>query len=185
MTVTISKNICIFCKSEITGSKSREHIIPVWLLDELKIKQEVISPTHFSVENGIKAVSTRLHDLNNLVARVCADCNNGWMSHLEGQAKPMLIELIRNGKVVTDFNENERFILARWAFKTALTLNLGSNFYKNVPLVHYKTLYDEKERLPERVCIVAQQHYCNRPFYWMQGAWWHVFNKSLNESKLS
>lgn len=176
---------CIFCNGEITGSKSREHVIPEWLLDELKIKQEIISPTHFSVEKGIKTVSTRHHDLNNLIARVCADCNNGWMSVLEVQAKPMIIELIRNEKVVIDFNEQERFVIARWAFKTALTLNLGSNFHKNVPLDHYKELYNDKERLPERVYIVAQQHYCNRQFYWMQGAWWHVFRRSLNKSKLS
>lgn len=185
MAATNSKNICIFCSGEITGSKSREHIIPVWLLDELKIKQEIISPTHFSLEKGMKTVSTRHHDLNNLVARVCLDCNNGWMSILEAQAKPMLIELIRNEKVVIDFNEQERFIIARWAFKTALTLNLGSNFHKNVPLDHYKELYDNKHKLPERVYIVAQQHFCNRPFYWMQGSWWHILSKSLNKSKLS
>jgi len=171
-----SINPCVFCNIPIAGSRTKEHIMPVWLLKYLGIRKDKISPTHFNLDNGTKAITTRNHSLNSLVAPVCAKCNNYFLSHIEVSAKQIIIDLMECNNTIVDLNVDERFNLARWAFKTALTLNLGSNFIKNIPIEHYHYLYDNCTSLPDNVCVVAQQHHFNRPFYWVQGSNWIVHN---------
>ena len=119
-------NRCVFCDSELSNqNRSVEHIIPQWLLDELDIRKVRIEPSHMSIEKGL--VSKRKHTLENLKAgHVCRQCNNGWMSSLECEAQPVLIDLINTDRVTFDLSDQERFVLARWTLKTALTLNSGS-----------------------------------------------------------
>ena len=61
----------------------------------------------------IKLDSFRLKD-------VCETCNNGWMSKLEEDAKPIILDLIRNQRDLSNLNVEERGILAAWAGKTAV-----------------------------------------------------------------
>ncbi|MBB5157426.1 hypothetical protein [Saccharopolyspora phatthalungensis] len=51
---------------------------------------------------------------------VCASCNNGWMSRLEQDAKPLLIHLFRSHGRSIPLEEDAQLTLARWAFKTAV-----------------------------------------------------------------
>ena len=52
------------------------------------------------------------------VKHVCRDCNNGWMSELEGCAKPILTPLIFGAASVLD--GQDQITVACWAFKTAV-----------------------------------------------------------------
>lgn len=173
MTTNVLNN-CVFCNDNLTkDNKSKEHIIPQWLIEFLKLKKENIQPTHFS-SNGL-TVSTRFHTLDGLLAgRVCNLCNGEWMSNLEQEAIPIIKPLITGDMVVIDLNDIQRQILARWTAKTAYTLNSASNYFKNVPANHYNFIRENTNSLPPKVCVFGQQHHGMRPFYWMQSAIWHI-----------
>jgi len=159
---------CIFCQGTLERS-SDEHVLPQWLLGYLKIRGEDISPTHYSFQSGSTVVSTRRHKVDNLVeGRVCSKCNNGWMSSLESEAKPLLVPLMEAEKEVVALKPDERLKVARWAFKTALVLNSASNFHKNVPPAHFYHLYNTQESLPPSIAVIGQQHHGDSPFYWLQ-----------------
>jgi hypothetical protein len=177
---------CTFCRQPLSGASSREHILPQWLLDEFGIRDLDVSPTHFSSDGT--TISTRSHQLKNLVAGgVCRDCNSGWMSALENRARPLLRDLFENKTSVIDYSDSDRFIIARWATKTALTLNLGSNFHKNIPDAHYHFLFDDYSDLPSRTVVFAQNHNFTQDFYWLQGALWDVhdpYAESIEQSEI-
>lgn len=174
---------CVFCNGNLKGNGSNEHILPQWLLEEFCIRDTEISPTHFSTEGNV--ISTRHHQLKNLVAgRICRTCNSGWMSELESEAQEYIVALSLNRISVVDLSDKERFTLARWAFKTALTLNLATNYRKNIPLSHYKYLYEQKFSLPDCITVLAQNHHYNQDFYWIQSATWKIDDQTdtLNQN---
>lgn len=175
---------CLFCDQIISGKKSNEHIFPQWLLDSFEIKTTQISPAHFSF-NGDIVKSSRKHNLNNLLAGgICQQCNNGWMSTLKNSVKQNIIDLASDKKLIEDLDQKEKLLLAKWAFKTALVLNHGSNFLKNIPKKHYSHLHKYPNVLPQRVAVFAQQHWSTEKFYWIQGSQWHISSKdsSLNKN---
>jgi len=53
------------------------------------------------------------------VRSVCADCNNGWMSALEQEARPILEPLIRSHKLLGPRTRDAE-ILSRWSMKTLM-----------------------------------------------------------------
>jgi hypothetical protein len=55
------------------------------------------------------------------IREVCADCNNGWMSRLEEEVRPLLQRLWQPSYPfgVTTFSAREAEIVATWAAKTA------------------------------------------------------------------
>jgi hypothetical protein len=176
---------CVFCNRPLSGVASNEHILPQWLLDEFKIGDAAISPTHLCADGTI--ASTRHHTLDGLVAgRVCSTCNNGWMSDLERAAKPHLLNLCSNSASVVDYDTATRLVIARWAMKTALTLNLGSNFHRNIPGLHYHHICNSSSTLPERVVVFAQNHQFNREFDWVQSPTWMITDATdtVNDSTI-
>src|SRR5690349_816633 len=107
---------CIFCDTAIASKGSNEHVPPRWLLGYLGIREDDVSPTHTNAKGQI--LSTRRHKLENLVeGRVCSKCNNGWMSSLEDQSKPLLVLLMATEKEVIELKPDERLKVAKWAFK--------------------------------------------------------------------
>jgi len=178
------KKACVFCGTELKKrNKSNEHIIPIWLLDHLSIRDVKIEPTHMTSIGAI--VTQRVHTLDGLIfGNVCEGCNGGWMSQLENNSKPILIDLIDGNRSLMSMSEKECFLISRWAFKTGLTLNSGSNFHKMIPDSHYKELYRNTNSLPQGLIIVAQHYNNSEPFYWQQGALWHVSGESVSKEDL-
>jgi hypothetical protein len=168
--------VCIFCGSQLNGERALEHVIPQGLLDHLGIRESSISQTHFSVDGSAR--STRKHGLGSLLAgKICRGCNSGWMSELESSAMQDVIALADAREEVVDLAPQARFALAKWAMKTALVLNLASNFHRQVPPEHYEWLCREEGSLPQRVVVFAQQHHFTVPFYWIQGSSWIIHSK--------
>jgi hypothetical protein len=148
-------------------------VIPQWLQNHLGIAEEDLQPSHFQPDG--KLLSTRTHPLKSLVTgQVCARCNNGWMSQLEEQARPLLVPLIDASREVVDLTEDERAILGRWTLKTAAVLNAGSNFHSNVPPNHFRALYRRGRLPPKGVKIFGQQHHGTSIFSWTQGSVWKL-----------
>jgi len=163
---------CVFCETPLTReNRSKEHVIPQWLLDFLNVREEKIQPTHFS--NTGETLTTRQHTLEGLVAgQICEICNSGWMSELEQVAIPILKPLILGASTVVELNNTERQILSRWTAKTAFALNSSSNYLKNVPPMHYHHIRLKIDSLPLNVSSYGQQHHGDRVFYWIQSPTW-------------
>lgn len=113
---------CIFCEAR---GLSKEHILPDWL-KELLSKTPNIRHTFgvvgASIVTGIPKLerhSRQGHSGTVKVRVVCQACNNGWLSVLEGHAKPILISLIRGEKC--RLGPDDLNILSTWAAKTAMT----------------------------------------------------------------
>ena len=86
---------CVGCGKPFTEvARSREHILPEWLA--IEVEQPDLSLNQYRHnEDKVEDELLRSHDLGSFVIKnVCGDCNNGWMSRLEGRAKPMLLELM-------------------------------------------------------------------------------------------
>lgn len=173
---------CVFCNKELTcKQKSVEHIIPQWLLKELDIEKSVIEPTHMS-STDLSIVSQRVHTTDHLVSgNICSECNNGWMSKLEDENKKLLCDLMSVKREVKDLSDNERLGLARWTYKTALTLNSGTNYHKNIPSQHYHEFYSNSSTLPIGVVCLGQQHHENEVFNWLQWPIWSVHRLNIDE----
>jgi hypothetical protein len=114
--------------------------------------------------------------------RICPDCNNGWMSELESEAMGVLKPLMDGQMAFEQLSEEEKRILTRWSFKTAIVLNSGSNFYKLVPLEHYELVYNNK--FPATLLVTATSHNPNSRFYLAEINNWVGGNSKVDKSKL-
>jgi hypothetical protein len=122
-------------------------------------------------------VSIRGHNFAALVAgRVCKECNEGWMSQLEVQCRPLILSLAHGQRRIVELTDKEALLLARWAVKTSYALHSASNWRRIVDESHYQILDKEEYRLPERVYVIGHTYSMARNIYWMQSTTWHVIN---------
>lgn len=125
---------CIFCGNH--ASRAKEHVFPVWLLDALNAGNEVIAFRHFGV--GGHVLSERRHTLDGFrFGHVCAVCNNGYLSQLEGEARRILGG-IWHGRAT--LGPVDAYALALWSLRTAVVLNAASNYRRIVPDVHARAV---------------------------------------------
>ena len=116
----VDRRRCRGCGTEMRGLRSREHILPQWL--HPYIEMPGVSLEHRAVnEEGVRLL--RSHDLKSFALNsICNRCNNGWMSRLEMEVKPILLPLIIGKRSAQSLSADERTVLARWAFKTAFMI---------------------------------------------------------------
>ncbi len=101
-----------------------EHVFPNWLNDvfpndvvgdtdvlQRLVVQDQIAPDRIYTKKDVASLTTR---------RVCARCNNGWMSVLEGQAKGLVTALASG--TTTALSPEDQLLLATWAVKTFLVV---------------------------------------------------------------
>jgi hypothetical protein len=146
---------CAFCGHILTSkTKSREHVWAQWLQKRLDIEKLPFEGIHSGFPWGSSTISTRVQSTNSIVlGGVCASCNNGWMSGLEVKVSPIFESLWEVGKErYIDLDSQSCEILAQWAFKTSLTVNLASNYRRIVPPKHFTDFYKSRE-LPENSAI--------------------------------
>lgn len=82
-----------------------------------------------------------------IVRDICTTCNNGWMSQLEEQVKPILTPMLRDQP--RTLTAPEQHLLATWATKTALTMqgaNIGGERF--TPAADYHWFHDRRVPLP-------------------------------------
>src|SRR5688572_1073913 len=80
---------CAFCGRN-DSPLTREHVFADW------IAREFPGPdfTTFYPETGQKGYFSK-NRFHMVIRKVCERCNNGWMSRLEGETKPILLPLMR------------------------------------------------------------------------------------------
>ena len=127
---------CVFCNRPMAaaGGRTREHAFPSWLLglltqgNDARVVHTVTGGKGMPVKR-----SWTSRRLDGAVKRVCAECNNGWMSELEESVARFLPTMVR-GNERTYYDDGQRR-LAAWATKTALMLELANpDFERRRPL---------------------------------------------------
>ncbi|MCX6543880.1 MAG: hypothetical protein NTV05_05645 [Acidobacteria bacterium] len=103
---------CMFCDRP---ASSKEDAWPLWLVRMFPASAGVMVESHRK-ETGHAEWRQYGHFAKARFA--CESCNNGWMSNLENQAKPIIQALLSDTPVT--FSGNQREIAARWTLKTAM-----------------------------------------------------------------
>jgi hypothetical protein len=122
--VAPSKRVCLFCGDR---PGSREHVLARWLIERSGFQK-------IAIEVGRKkgkapVTDMRSHYLDALITKaVCGNCNNGWMSDLEGwcgKTLGMLFEedwpKLADTVLEVGLTQNRQF--TKWALKTAITMD--------------------------------------------------------------
>jgi hypothetical protein len=144
--------------SRIDDNVTDEHIIPVWIK---KMFPQLVK--HFRYrggrhEGGLLKRNLRVRRGNAFTAKVrkvCSDCNNGWMSNLEGRAKPILVPLFRGEQFTLEAEAQS--ILAGWIAKTTIA---ADTFYPESSATSPgdRTLVMTTRRAPENWKIWLARH---------------------------
>lgn len=103
---------CPFCDS--LDDLTREHVWPDWYSRELQTRGAILT--------GDIIVDNRIE----VTVPVCGDCNNKWMSVLEGDAKQLLLSIAdaaTGSRPTLKVSAAEQARLATWAVKTAYLID--------------------------------------------------------------
>lgn len=127
---------CDMCGRSGPGVKlTREHILAQSLRDTIAESDshtytEATGPAVADFAYSENARPTSLMDVT--VRSICATCNNGWMSDIEVQAKPILRRLIAGAERV---EAQEAEVVRLWAAKTAAVTQMAAARRDDTPPV--------------------------------------------------
>ena len=130
---------------------SEEHVFGKWLLD-FKLETQPVVHTGGGI-NALQKQQGLFVPFTQTVRAVCRNCNQGWLSALEGDAKQTLTPILEGR--ATEIPPLAALRLATWAFKTTLVAMLtfprserGTGL--GVPESEYRALFAAQDRgLPE------------------------------------
>ena len=105
----------MFCRDQVS---SREDIWPQWLTKRFPLSEA----SRMEAERGGHKLGSWQKKTPQLlpVQCVCRNCNNGWMSKLENEMKP-IVDSILDEKIRT-LSASSQAVIAVWAIKTAMAL---------------------------------------------------------------
>ncbi len=137
---------CPFCQG--TGPLTEEHVWPLWMIHEFR-RINRGAPFTLGKGDGPSRLTRSLH----LTVPVCEECNNRWLSVLETDVAPVLRPMIYGQDC--DLTPADQRLLATWAAKTAMTLNLLDPATAFMPLGYYRELRQERCALSSMVVWVG------------------------------
>lgn len=141
------------------GKRSQEHIFGRWLAELLGVTAANLRV--FSSRDGPLWSTVGL----GVVVNVCATCNNGWMSRLEGAFKARFSRAIL-GHLDT-FDGPDLTTLAHWGAKTSLLLQIqlaGMGEATHIPVGHARQL---PEATPPHTRVwIGTYAPMTRPVFW-------------------
>ncbi len=129
-----------------------------------------------SSETGQLVEPPRIHSTFSFVqGRVCGDCNSGWMSRLEGAAKPLLTALIDQQRGLASLSGQEAALVGRWAAKTAYLHTWAGPLKQPVQLSHLKALSGDAGDVAAGVGVFGMQSEYAQPSGYIQTGHWPQF----------
>lgn len=145
--------VCVFCGGR---AGSAEHIFANWINDVFPVlvvgePQAVLGTLARdgdSTERRWKSTGVATQ----ITKEVCHECNTGWMSRLEGKAKPLLTPMMTG--VPTRLTLDEQITVATWATKTAITAELVHGHDFNFSPEERRIVMTE-QRPPAHVAVMA------------------------------
>ncbi|VEA73392.1 Uncharacterised protein [Serratia rubidaea] len=136
---------CFFCKRSSPEIKlTKEHILPKWMERKIKHEKEIYFLGNHRERPLGKLEDETVRNMSGLgpfsltVSDVCGDCNNGWLSTLESEAKPILDYLI-NGRNYS-LTRKDTCIISRWAIKTSMVRSLTDKGINTIPPSHIEAI---------------------------------------------
>src|SRR4051794_21027664 len=137
------------------GEKGRtdEHCFAKWLSQYVEGGGESWQHTRANSSTGAVVHRWTHRELNIVTNRVCRDCNGGWMNELERAARPFLTSLVQ-GRGRHLYRDGQR-VLAAWATKTALCLELATPGPEPIPVEHYRSMAELGDTPPPRTQVFA------------------------------
>lgn len=148
---------CVFCDAP---AGSREHALPLWLVEAMQATTNPALPFYVGDRTGVELQGNPRATSDLVTKRICASCNSGWMADLEGETKEFLGDLVKPDR--TDFSRSSlqqlrihEPTLRRWLVKSAETLShlASRSGVQQVP-PHLAQLVKEN-RTPETCLIYA------------------------------
>jgi hypothetical protein len=106
---------CMFCQEKVS---SREDIWPQWLTKRFPLSEA----SHMEGERGGYKLGRWQTKTPKLLPSkcVCGNCNNGWMSRLESEMKPIVVSIL--DEQLRALDASSQAVIAVWAIKTAMAL---------------------------------------------------------------
>lgn len=149
---------CIFCNS--TGRKSKEHLWPVWMHEHLPLignGYNVSELNTFKWKNQIGAKKTKRqgHLTTKKIRVVCQKCNNGWMSMLENEAKPILTKIL-NDESFKLCAKNQQTI-AQWITLKSIIGEHDDRDLRVTPFAE-RNLFRKQLKIPNSYAIYIGRH---------------------------
>lgn len=144
---------CIFCQRD-DQKITREHILPNWL--SKMYGRHTVCVNESTTEDGTVIYSYPSKIFQQTSNTVCAACNNGWMSEIENQAKPILERMLKGKNVVLDKKKQLR--IATWAMKTVLVINHNNPAPPKKPIIptsHYEDFYANKQITDKSIVLLG------------------------------
>ncbi|MUK45675.1 hypothetical protein GNP79_19560 [Aliivibrio fischeri] len=179
---------CIFCYEDCSGSKrAKEHIFPQHIQRRFSIHKAKLLNAHSKVVSGdfagghisILPPERQMTFSGFLAGSICSKCNNGWMSDLETKVIPFIYDLIEGYRNVSHCNNDERNLLALWAFKTSAVLSESTTAPQNRLLPrHAEQFYKSGcTEIPKRVAVFAYSSE-TEGFLWSLSPTWQLTTHS-------
>jgi len=178
----IKRKQCIFC-NDSKSFKSKEHVFPQWVLEELDCRNTVrpfsetqIQNVNNDQTNFDRKTKVRKNFGNHVSPFVCDDCNNGWMSRLESKTKPILLPLINGTASLGSLSKEEKILISRWAAKTTCVIDSVNQPTDSIYLAAEPTEIRVRYNLPPGWAVFARRHSATNPigfvtndFWWVEG----------------
>jgi hypothetical protein len=159
MAKKVTGRTCIFCGAK---ADSKEHIFPDWI-NQLILTTD-FEGMAFTIERG-KLIEQRTHracKAAHVSARiVCGDCNHGWMSNLEGAARPLLGPLMVGEQ--TRLTTEQQLLAAHWAVKTAM-VGEAIQYHRNSFSQEDRDIVRGQGRPPLRARVSIAAYAMDEPF---------------------
>jgi len=140
------KRKCVFCG---TGKVTLEHIWPVWIG---KVLDEKYGIQKWQKIFPYKTFETK--SLDSCVKRICRVCNNGWMSDLEDETKPILVPMMLADSPAIELTPAAQQTLATWALKTMLMAAFLSPDARTFPPPWIYSRFYRERRPPDYNAVI-------------------------------
>ena len=150
---------CIFCQHD-DRKITKEHLFPDWL-------SKMYDDTVTGINEGTNADGSIAYSYTSKIFQqtmnsVCEVCNNGWMSQIENEAKPILIKMLRNKSFVLD--KKSQIKLSTWAMKTILVSNHGNPAppaKQFIPFDHYVKFHERRRVADDNIMLLGYKPVSN------------------------
>ena len=132
---------CVFCGA---ADLTLEHALPSWIPKRLGLTGPV------TVRQGGAPVAQR-QVLEVKIRAVCGSCNKGWMADLEGRVSQLIGNSMRDGPTRFGLGPADQKVVATWAVKTALMLELATAYLRGpslAPKSHFQWLVERHQPPP-------------------------------------
>jgi hypothetical protein len=133
---------CPFCGDE---GVTEEHVIPQWLSRLLVERGDLIDKASVHVPRRLKKVD--------LTVPCCETCNHEWLSVLENDVRPILAPMVR-GENTRRLEPDQQRLLATWALKTAMMLDLTSG-RPTIPAGFFHSLRQKREAFESSIVDIG------------------------------